>query len=39
MRRPARRPRHPGIPRTRMVFGDLAAESVAGILQRPAVPR
>lgn len=36
MRRPTRRPRHPGIPRTRMVFRDLAAESVAGILQRPA---
>ncbi|MFD7337969.1 ABC transporter permease [Streptomyces violascens] len=36
MRRPARRPRHPGIPRTRMVLRDLAAESVAGILQRPA---
>ncbi|MFI6687012.1 ABC transporter permease [Streptomyces sp. NPDC050485] len=28
--------RHPDIPRTRMVFRDLAAESVAGILQRPA---
>ncbi|MGW2861444.1 ABC transporter permease [Streptomyces sp. NPDC001205] len=36
MRRRARRPRHPDLPRTRLVLRDLAAESVAGILQRPA---
>ncbi|GGY60652.1 ABC transporter permease [Streptomyces xanthochromogenes] len=36
MRRPVRRPRHPDVPGTRMTARDLVAESVAGILQRPA---